>query len=308
MPLRYTVIVNPVAGRGRARRLLPRLEAALDANGLDAELRVSDHPEQPAALARDAVESGRCVVACGGDGLVGQLAAVTAEAGGVLGIIPAGAGNDFARHLGLDPSRALDALAVLKHGIIGEVDLGRANGRLFCCVAGTGFDAEANRWANRVKRLTGRPLYIAAMLRTLATYRPQRFRLRADGAVREVEAWLVAVANAPSYGGGMLVAPQARVDDGRLEVVIVGALSRPEFLYTFPKVFRGAHVDHPAVEVFAARRVEVASTGGALEFDLYADGERIGPLPVEIEAVPRALRVIVPPGAPVYPSELKRDR
>ncbi len=300
MPRAYTIIVNPSAGRGRARRLLPRLEAVLEKGSLDVDLRLSASPAEPPALAREAMARGRAVVACGGDGLVGELAAVVAEGDGVMGIIPAGAGNDFARHLGLDPRRPLEALAVLELGLEGEVDMGRVNGRLFCCVAGTGFDAEANRWANTVERLSGTPLYVAAVLRTLASYRPQPFRIAADGAVRQVEAWLVAVANAPSYGGGMLVAPTARVDDGMLDVAVIGALPRSQFLRTFPKVFKGTHVEHPAVEVFSARRVEIASDGGELALEVYADGERVGPLPVEIEAVPRALRLIVPRGAPVY--------
>ena len=117
MPEAYTAIVNPAAGRGRAAKLLARLEGAIAAGGLDCEVRVSANAEEPVALAREAMARGRGVVACGGDGLVGQLAAVTAEAGGVLGIVPLGAGNDFARFLGLDPNRPLTALGVLREGI-----------------------------------------------------------------------------------------------------------------------------------------------------------------------------------------------
>ena len=297
MPDAFTAIVNPAAGRGRAAKLLARLEGAIAAGGLDCELHVSANAEEPVTLAREAMARGRAVVACGGDGLVGQLAAVVAEAGGVLGIVPLGAGNDFARHLGLDPSRPLTALGVLREAKVRRVDLGRVGGQAFCCVAGTGFDAEANRWANSVRRLTGTPLYVAAVLRTLATYRPRRFRVTADGETREIDAWLVAVANAPSYGGGMLVAPHARIDDGALGVTIIGALSRPGFLHTFPKVFSGRHVEHPAVETFSAGRVRLELADDGPPIELYADGERVGVLPLEVEAVPQALDVIVPAGA-----------
>lgn len=290
----HTFIVNPAAGRGRARRILPALRRALEASGLDHEVVVSEEAAAPAGLALEAIDRGRRVVACGGDGLVGAVAAVTAGHGGVVGIVPLGAGNDFARHLGLDPARPLDALAVIRAGRVAELDLGRVNGRLYCCVAGTGFDAEANRWANTVRRLRGRPLYVAAVLRTLCRYRPRRFRITADGAVREVEAWLVAVANAPSYGGGMLVAPQARTDDGQLEVAIIGALSRLEFLRTFPKVFHGGHVAHPSVSTFHARRVVIEAEGAGSAMEIYADGERVGELPAEIEVVPRVLKALIP--------------
>lgn len=302
MPRRYTLILNPDAGRGRARAYLPRLEAALELSGLDAELVVSEGPGDPVRLAREAAARGRALVACGGDGLVGSVAAIAAEAGVEFGIVPLGAGNDFARHLGLDVSQPLAALEVLDGGVTAELDLGRVNGRLYCCVAGTGFDAEANRWANNVARLTGTPLYVAAVLRTLARYRPQPFRITADGTTREVEAWLIAVANGPSYGGGMLVAPEARTDDALLQVVIIGAISRLDFLRTFPKVFDGSHVHHPAVEVYAARRVELAAPRAALPLEIYADGERVGRLPAEIEVVPRALKARVPRGALVPPA------
>lgn len=301
----YTLILNPAAGRGRARAILPRLEAALGRSDLDAELAISAGPEDALRLGRAAAVRGRALVACGGDGLVGALAAIAAAAGVELGIVPLGGGNDFASHLGLDVKRPLAALGVLAEGAVAQLDLGRVNGRPFCCVAGAGFDAEANRWANAATRLSGTPLYVAAVLRTLARYRPQPFRLTADGATREFEAWLVAIANGPSYGGGMRVAPAARSDDGELQVVIIGAISRLDFLRTFPKVFDGSHVGHPAVEVFAARRVELAAPEAALPLEIYADGERVGRLPAQIEVMPRALRALVPRGA-VGPTGARR--
>ncbi len=294
MPSSFTIIVNPAAGRGRARRLLPGLEERLAAIRLDAEVVVSPAPDEPVPLARAALERGRCVVACGGDGLVGQLAAEVSAAGGVLGILPVGAGNDFARHLGFDVGRPFEALAALATGRVTALDLGRVNGRPFCSVAGTGFDAAAAAWAAGVGYLSGTPLYVAAVLRTLATYRPRRLRIAADGAVREVSAWLVAAANGRYYGGGMMIAPEARTDDGTLEVAVVGPVSRPGFLMTFPKVFKGTHTTHPQVEVFAARRVVIEDLGHGPPLDVIADGERVGPLPGEIEIAPGALRVIVP--------------
>ena len=294
VPQRVTLIVNPAAGGGRAMRLLPGLHAALVAAGVDAASAVSDSPTAPPALARAAIDAGRTPVACGGDGLVGQLAAVAADAGVPLGLIPAGRGNDFATQIGLDPRRPLAATEAIARGRIATVDLGVANGRPFCAVAGIGFDAEAALWANRFRGLPHSFVYIAAMARTLAVYRPRRFRITADGVARETAAWLIAVANGPCFGGGMKIAPAARCDDGRLQVVIVGPVSRMDFLLTFPKVFAGTHIGHPAIESFEAAHVRIESPGGEPETGLEADGEIVGSVPAEISIRPRALKVLVP--------------
>ena len=189
-------------------------------------------------------------------------------------MVPTGAGNDFARGLGYDPKHPLDAFTALEHGHDRVIDLGRVNGTYYTCIAGAGFDSEANRWANNVRRLSGTTLYIAAVLRTLAVYKPYPFRLTVDGQTHEVRAWLVAIGNGPAYGGGMNIAPNASLDDGLLDVTVVGAMNRLQMLVNFPKVFKGTHVSVP--------------------MDMYADGECIGPLPATMEAVRGALTVRVP--------------
>jgi diacylglycerol kinase (ATP) len=289
----WTVIVNPAAGRGRTRRLIPDLETA--ARGAGVELHVSPEPGAPAKIARAAADDGRDLVACGGDGLVTEVAGVAADTGRRLAIVPTGAGNDFARVLGYDtkhPLRAFDALGT--GGRDRLVDLGRVNGRWYTCVTASGFDAEANRWANTVQRLSGTMLYVAAVLRTLAVYRPHPFRITVDGTVHEAHAWLVAVGNGPAYAGGMKVAPGARLDDGLLDVTVVGAMGRPEFLVNFPKVFKGTHVAHPKVQTYRGAHVEVASLDASVPMEVYADGERVGPLPATMDAVPDALNVRAP--------------
>ena len=288
----WTAIVNPVAGRGRTQKLLPELERAASAAGI--ELHVSPEPGAPPTLARAAADDGRDLVACGGDGLVTEVAGVAADTGRRLAIAPTGAGNDFARVLGYDPKKPLDAFAALEHGHDRVVDLGRVNGRWYTCVTASGFDAEANRWANTVRRLSGTTLYVAAVLRTLAVYKPHRFRVTVDGDPHELTAWLVAVGNGPAYAGGMRVTPDARLDDGLLDVTVVGAMSRPEFLWNFPKVFKGNHVSHPSVATFRGAHVLLESLDDSIPMEVYADGERVGPLPGTMEAVRDALTVRVP--------------
>jgi diacylglycerol kinase (ATP) len=288
----WTVIVNPAAGRGRTRRLLSSIEARAAAAG--AKVAVSLNGEAPAQLALDAAAIGHDLVACGGDGLVAMVAGVAADTGQRLAVVPTGAGNDFARALGYDAKHPLDAFDALEHGRDRVVDLGRVNGRWYTCVTASGFDAEANRWANTVHRLSGTALYVAAVLRTLAVYRPHPFRLTVDGDPHEVRAWLVAVGNGPAYGGGMNIAPGAALDDGLLDVTVVGNMTRLQMLTNFPKVFRGTHVSHPKVSTFRAVRVELESLDASVPMDVYADGERVGPLPATMEAVSNALTVRVP--------------
>ena len=241
----WTVIVNPVAGRGRTRKLLPEIEER--AAALGAKVQVSPTADDPARLALEAAGQGQDLVACGGDGLVAAVAGVAADTGRTLAIVPTGAGNDFARGLGYDPKRPLDAFGALEHGHDRVIDLGHVNGRWYTCVTASGFDAEANRWANTVHRLSGTALYVAAVLRTLAVYKPHPFRLTVDGEPHELRAWLVAVGNGPAYGGGMNIAPNARLDDGLLDITVVGEMSRLEMLWNFPKVFKGTHLANPKV-------------------------------------------------------------
>jgi diacylglycerol kinase (ATP) len=288
----WTAIVNPVAGRGRTQKLLPELERAASAAGI--ALHVSPEPGAPAKLARAAADNGHDLLACGGDGLVTEVAGVAADTGRRLAIVPSGAGNDFARVLGYDPKQPLRAFDALAHGHNRTVDLGRVNGRWYTCVTASGFDAEANRWANTVSRLSGTTLYVAAVMRTLAVYKPHQFRVTVDGTPLETRAWLVAVGNGPAYAGGMKVTPGARLDDGLLDVTVVGAMSRPEFLWNFPKVFKGTHVGHPKISTLRGKTVQLESLDPSIPMEVYADGERVGPLPGTMEAVSDALTVRVP--------------
>jgi len=305
--MRWTAIVNARAGRGRTRRLLPRLRAALGEAGIAAHL--TNDVDEGALLARHAFDRGDGVVACGGDGTVAALAGLASEVDGALAIVPTGAGNDFARHLGIGHRRPLDAIALITDPAGGaaltRVDLGRAtaadgSSRWFTTVANTGFDAEANRWANGVRWATGTPLYVLAMLRTIVAYRPQGILVRADDQEWQGPAWLVAIGNTRCYAGGMRITPDAVVDDGVLDVCVVRRTSRLELVARFPTVFRGTHTRADAVEMLRGSRVTLSAgdgppNGRALE--LWASGERVGPLPVEVEVVPAAVRVLAPAAA-----------
>jgi diacylglycerol kinase (ATP) len=228
-----------------------------------------------------------------------MLAGVAAEAGGVLGIVPLGSGNDFAQQLDLPRNDFTAAIDLLRTGHVVHADLGRAHtadgaSTWFTTVANTGFDAVANAWANQVTWTSGTGLYVLATLRTLAAYSPTPVRVIVDDTTIETDAWLVAVGNTRTYASGMMITPAASVHDGLLDVCVVGPVSRVEFLRTFPSVFSGTHVQHPEVRTARGIDVTVEILTPSSTVDLWASGEHAGPLPARLEPAAGALAVVVP--------------
>jgi len=299
------VIVNPAAGRARGERRSARRRAELEAaverlrgGGADLELAVSDSPDDALKRARIAAEAGRDLVAAGGDGTAGAIAGVAADTGRRLTIVPLGSGNDFARGLGYDLKRPAAALDLIGDaGADRTIDLGQANGTWYAGVTCSGFDAEVNRWANSVQRLSGTALYIVAVLRTLAVYTPRSFAVTIDGVRKEHNAWMVSVGNNTTYGGGMRIVPDARLEDGLLDVCVIGACSKLKLVANFPRVFSGGHGRIPETQFFRGATVVVESLeppDAARPAEVWADGERVGPLPATMTVVANALTVRVP--------------
>ncbi len=302
--MRVLLVYNPAAGGGRAPRLLPSVLERLRAAGVEVETRRTASLDDARDAAREAAGQYTAVVAMGGDGTVGACAAGLGEAGpagrAALGLIPAGGGNDVARNLGLPFSDPLAAAALLPSLTERRVDLVRAGERLFLNSAGAGFDSEASRFANeRLARAPYRLRYIGAMLAELVLWRPACFRITLDGRQLEARGWLVAIGNGQSYGGGMRIAPGARMDDGLLDVVVIGELSKPAFLATFPKIYSGRHVNHPAISVWRAARVELDADR---PLAVHLEGELAGTVPVAFEVVPGAIRVLAADNAPALPA------
>lgn len=284
------MLVNPSAGGGRARRLLPQLESALDALGVGYRVVITTSLAHGCEEARRAAASGETPVVMSGDGLIGQVGGVLAGGDVPLGVIPGGRGNDFARVLGI-PAEIPDAARLLAAGKTRAIDVGEANGRRFLCIASCGFDAEANRIANDARFVKGNLVYAYAALRALVAWRPATFELELDGVRHEVRGYSVAAANSKAYGGGMFLAPDAELDDGMLDVVSVGEVGKLRYLTNLPKVFKGRHLDHEEVTVRRAAEVGI-SADRALA--MYADGDHIADLPATIRVLPGALQVIVP--------------
>lgn len=284
------LIVNPHAGDGRAGRAVPEVRDALATRGLEHHVELTRSVEHACELARAAQQAGETAVALGGDGLIGAIAGALSGSDGVLGVLPAGRGNDFARVLGipLHPAAACDVLA---HGRIRALDLGDVDGKAYVGIASCGFDSVANRIANQTRLVRGNLVYTYAGLRALMAWKPAHFELEIDGQARSLDAMTIAVANSAAYGGGMMLAPHARLDDGLLDVVLIGRSSRVQFLRGLRKVFDGTHVELPTVEIVQAREIRIDSQ---IPFMIYADGDPIRELPVSVRCRPGAIRVIVP--------------
>lgn len=293
---RFGVILNPTSGKGKGATLGPEFVSELTARGiLVTDLSGTSFSE--------AMEHGRLAIAegsidalavAGGDGMVHLGVNLCAGTKVPLAIMPCGTGNDAAMTLGIplnDPAKAAE-LAVAKVGSPETVDLGlgvTGNRRFyFFNSASAGFDAIVNRRANRWKYPKGPSRYTLAMLYELVTFNSLKYRAKIDGKSRDLDGMLCAVANGPSYGGGMLVAPQATVKDGLLDLFIVHKISKLELIKVFPKVFTGQHVSHPAVEIIRCEEVTLLSEG----VPVYADGEPVGVLPMTVSVAPKSLKVL----------------
>ncbi len=294
----WTIIANPVSGRGRARRISERVTDLLRERGVDADLMVSEAPGDCERIAREVLARGvRQVAACGGDGTVHEVVNGLANSDAVLGVVPCGRGNDLARALGLSRD-VKDVVNTLVHGVDRAIDLGKAGDRFFATVATLGFDtAVAQRMRNqgmgfltRALEVGGTVSYGLTVLQTLFGYRSPFVRLRGDFGVFEGRVLLAATANAPFYGSGIKIAPDAIVDDGVLDVCIVADVSRWTVLRMFLSAYSGAHVGHSAVHIVQTRTLRIESDDPLW---IFADGEPMCEIPAKIEVVPGALRVKV---------------
>ena len=285
------MLTNPSSGKGAGSRTaaiaLPRLREA----GFHVQTLEGRSGDEALALARAAVADGvESLVVVGGDGMVHLAVQALAGSSTSLGIIPAGTGNDVARYVGIprkDPQAAADVV-VGSH--VRTIDVGRAGGTYFVTVLAAGFDSLVNERANHMRWPRGQMRYNLATLAELKVFEPLSYTLEMDGEVRRLDAMLVAVGNGPSFGGGLRITHGAEIDDGMLDVVIIKPMSKAELVRTYPKLYTGKHVTHPQYEHHRVRTVTVASAGVVA----YADGERVGPLPLTVDVVPKSLRVLAP--------------
>ena len=294
---RVTLLTNPMAGHGNAPHAAERAITRFQERGVDVTAIVGRDPAHARDLVADAVARGTdALVVVGGDGVISLALQALAQNKIPLGIVAAGTGNDHAREYGIpvgDPAAAVD---VILAGHTETIDLGLIRGAdgaatWFGTVAATGFDSLVSDRVNRMRWPHGRMRYNLAIVAELSKLRLLPFRLVLDGE-REIvtELTLAAFGNTRSYGGGMLICPGADHADGLLDITMIRSGSRTRLMRLFPTVFKGTNVDLDEVITDRARTVTISSPG----INAYADGEYACPLPVEISAVPGALKILLP--------------
>lgn len=299
----FAFLVNPASGGGAAPKVVVPLARVLREAGAEVEVTYTTSAAETPALVEAAVARGAVVVSVGGDGMLSSVAGAVAERDGVLAVVPAGRGNDFARMLEVPTDTAAQARLLLD-GAPRRIDLLRVTGGdgTTYVVAGSvyaGVDARAAEIVDRSRWLPSRLQYPYAAVRALATYRPVECVLEVDGVRSTHQAATVVIANSRFYGKGMAIAPAASLDDGLLDVVVIEAASHLDLIRSLPKVYDGSHVDLPEVTVRTGRRVLLSGRhrgGGAVP--VGADGEALGTLPADhasplrVELMPAAVRVL----------------
>lgn len=287
----WALVINPVSGQGRGAAVGTYVAGWLSQRSIDYTIvtgstapALKEHlkgflEKYPQTLG---------VIGVGGDGLLHTVLQCVVPAKLPLAIIPAGTGNDFSRTLGWAREEIDQQLERVCTTEATEIDLGLVDGEWFGQILSTGFDSVVNERANRMSWPKGPLRYNAAVAMELPRFLPKTYVIKVDDQVIRTEAMLIAIANGRSYGGGMLVCPDASVVDGLFDVMVLHPVSKFEFLKVFPRVFVGSHITHPAVQMIRTRSVEIESKAVA-----YADGERIGQLPIKAECIPQALRTWV---------------
>ena len=282
----WLVVVNPKAGMGAAASLATQVVGFLQSRDISYRMISPNSAAETKSLVAESLRNGDTtrLLSVGGDGLFHLLLQFAIEFKVPLAIVPGGTGNDFYRTLGWfdhDLNEYLEHLISVEPSL---VDVGVVDGEYFGAVLSSGFDSVVNERANRMKWPKGPAKYNVAIALELPKFEPIEFKIFADEKILEVAAMLIAIGNGRSYGGGMQVCPDADLHDGLFDIMILHPVSTLEFIKVFPTVYKGTHVEHPQVEVIRAKAIRIESSAVA-----YADGERIGQLPVQVESLPQSL-------------------
>jgi diacylglycerol kinase (ATP) len=279
----WALVINPVSGQGKGTTVGTYVAGYLNQHKIsftivtgNSSIALGDH------LRTFINKNPECegIIAVGGDGLMHLVVQIAVPAQIPFTMIPAGTGNDFVRTLGWSLDSLDEQLLSVTTTKPSSIDLGLVDGEWFGAILSTGFDSIVNEKANTLKWPKGPMKYNAAIAIELPRFKPRHYEITLDDRTISTEAMLIAVSNGRSYGGGMLVCPNANICDGLFDVMVLHPISKIEFMKVFPQVFAGTHISHPAVEIVRSKAVSIESKAVA-----YADGERIGQLPVTAECI-----------------------
>ncbi|CAN2199832.1 LCB5 Sphingosine kinase and enzymes related to eukaryotic diacylglycerol kinase [Candidatus Nanopelagicaceae bacterium] len=281
----WLVAVNPTSGHGKGALFGVRVTDYLSSKGVKYQVFSAQSAQQLRTEIEGALDSQEFegVISVGGDGLAHLILQLAVPRRVPFAIIPAGTGNDIVRTLGWSLDDLDSYLGQILSTSARSIDLGNVDSEWFAAILSTGFDSVVNERANSLKWPKGPQRYNAAIALELPNFQPIEYEITMDSSTITTEAMLIAVGNGRSYGGGMLVCPQAQLHDGLFDVMILEPVSKIEFLKVFPKVFSGSHISHPAVKTYRTSKISINADAVA-----YADGERIGHAPVSAECIASA--------------------
>lgn len=283
----WAIVVNPISGGGKGALLGTEVAGYFSSKNLPYQVLTGNSAEKLRsnleAFLDTQGQSCNGVIAVGGDGLAHLVLQLVVPRKIAFTVIPAGTGNDFVRALGWKLDEITTQLDTVTSQAPVSIDLGLVDSEWFGAILSTGFDSVVNERANSLKWPKGPMKYNVAIALELPKFKPLNYVIELDGQVIETEAMLIAVGNGNSYGGGMKVCPGAVMSDGLFEVMVLRPVSKAEFVKVFPRVFSGRHIDHPQVDIYQSRRVSIQAEAIA-----YADGDRVGGLPVKAECIASA--------------------
>lgn len=295
--MRVVIIMNPIAGGGKAKKITPYAKEKLQSFGCDVEVWESTYAGVSVDLARQAVEAGfDRVVACGGDGTVFEVLNGLSFRSTVMGILPFGRGNDVSKDLGL-PQNLEDSIQNLVDGIPKSMDAILTRGRYFLGVGGVGLDGQAAFTAARWRRFLPQTsfAYTLIALWTLSFFRPFPLEFALDGKTRVFpQTYLVAVGNTTTYAQGMQILPKALPNDGLLDACVITSRTRLHLFSLFPKVFSGSHIHDSGVFYFQGKDLYLNCPNSARKVHCFADGELLGTLPNRFSIAPRMVQILFP--------------
>ena len=278
----WAIAINPTSGHGQGAIRAEQVTRYFDENSLPYQVFSSYSAFELKVELERFIDTQRCegVVCVGGDGLAHLVLQIVVQRSIPFAVIPAGTGNDIARALGWSLEDCTNYLDHITTNEASVIDLGNVDSEWFAAILSTGFDSVVNEKANAMVWPRGQQRYNLAIALELPRFTPIEYQITTDSRTFTTKAMLIAIANGRSYGGGMLVCPHAKLDDGLFDVMILKPVSKMEFIKVFPRVFSGSHITHPAVEIFRTKKITLAADAIA-----YADGERIGPAPVSAECI-----------------------
>lgn len=284
------IIANPRAGHGRGVRNLGVLEAAIRRRGFDCEPILTERPGHATDLARELARTESRVGVMGGDGTISEVVEGVVGTDVEVALVPVGTGNDLARSLGV-PTGVEEALALALEGDARPIDVGRETDRHFVSVLGVGFPAVVAAEANAITWLHGSPAFFVAVYKALGRLRAVPLVIELEETTLETDCVAVLVLNTPYTGGGLWMAPGARMDDGRLDVVVVTRIGRLDLMVNFPKAYRGRLFDHPAFSLHRSRTVTVRAPESLPKM---FDGDLCGSTPLSADVIEGGLRIVAP--------------